>query len=46
MFFDNPVFSEKIREWLKSVKKESIASVIFATQELKDILNSPLLTQF
>lgn len=41
MFFDNPVFSEKIREWLKVLRKKN-ASVIFATQELKDILNSPL----
>lgn len=39
--FDNPVFSEKIREWLKVLRKKN-ASVIFATQELKDILNSPL----
>lgn len=42
-FFDNPTFAEKIREWLKVLRKKN-TSVIFATQELGDILNSPLFT--
>lgn len=41
MFFDNPIFSAKIREWLKVLRKKN-ASVIFATQELGDILSSNL----
>ncbi|MCI7224331.1 MAG: ATPase [Fusobacterium gastrosuis] len=43
MFFDNPIFSTKIREWLKVLRKKN-CSVIFATQELGDILNSPIFT--
>ncbi|MEI6856237.1 ATPase [Psychrilyobacter sp.] len=43
MFFDNPIFSAKIREWLKVLRKKN-TSVIFATQELGDIMNSPLFT--
>lgn len=42
-FFDNPVFAEKIREWLKVLRRKN-TSVVFATQELGDILNSPLFT--
>lgn len=41
MFFDNPIFSAKIREWLKVLRKKN-TSVIFATQELGDILSSSL----
>ena len=43
MFFDNPIFAAKIREWLKVLRKKN-CSVIFATQELGDILNSKLFT--
>lgn len=43
MFFDNPQFAEKIRDWLKTLRKKN-ASVIFATQELGDIMNSKLFT--
>ena len=43
MFFDNPIFAAKIREWLKVLRKKN-SSVIFATQELGDILNSKLFT--
>lgn len=42
-FFDNPVFADKIREWLKVLRRKN-TSVVFATQELGDILNSPLFT--
>jgi ATPase len=43
MFFDNPIFAAKIREWLKVLRKKN-CSIIFATQELGDILNSKLFT--
>lgn len=43
MFFDSPIFAAKIREWLKVLRKKN-SSVIFATQELGDILNSKLFT--
>lgn len=43
MFFDNEMFSNKIREWLKVLRKKN-TSVVFATQELGDILNSKLFT--
>lgn len=38
---DNPVFSAKIREWLKVLRKKNCA-VIFATQSLADLQNNPL----
>lgn len=37
----HPLFREKIREWLKVLRKAN-ASVIFATQSLSDIIQSPL----
>ena len=42
LFFDNPLFEAKIREWLKVLRKKN-TSVIFATQELADIVNSNIL---
>lgn len=36
VFFDNPLFSDKIREWLKVLRKAN-ASVIFATQSVTDV---------
>ena len=36
-FLDNPLFSEKIREWLKTMRKNNV-SIIFATQNLEDIM--------
>ena len=39
LFFDNPQFESKIREWLKVLRKKN-ASVVFATQELNDIAKS------
>jgi type IV secretion system protein VirB4 len=41
IFFDNPIFAAKIREWLKVLRKANV-SVIFATQSLSDIVNSPI----
>ena len=38
-FLDNPVFAGKIREWLKTMRKNNV-SIIFATQNLSDIKNS------
>lgn len=37
----NAVFAEKIREWLKVLRRAN-AAVIFATQSLTDIIDSPL----
>ena len=41
VFFDNEQFASKIREWLKVLRKAN-ASVIFATQSLTDIVESPI----
>jgi len=40
-FLDDPVFSERIREWLKVLRKKNV-SVIFATQSLADVANSSI----
>jgi len=39
VFLDDPMFAERIREWLKVLRKKNV-SVIFATQSLADISNS------
>jgi type IV secretion system protein VirB4 len=41
IFFDNPVFAPKIREWLKVLRKQNV-SVVFATQNLTDVENCPI----
>ena len=41
VFLDNPMFAGRIREWLKILRKKNV-SVIFATQSLADIANSPI----
>lgn len=43
LFLDNPIFSTKIREWLKVLRKKNVA-VVFATQSLADIANSSILS--
>ena len=43
LFFDNPKFEAKIREWLKVLRKKN-TSVVFATQSLSDIANSNILS--
>lgn len=43
VFIDNALFAGKIRDWLKTLRKKN-TGVIFATQELNDILNSSLFT--
>lgn len=42
VFFDNPLFADKIREWLKTLRKYN-ASVVFATQSLDDVTKSAIL---
>jgi type IV secretion/conjugal transfer VirB4 family ATPase len=41
LFLDNPIFSSKIRDWLKSLRKQNV-SVIFATQSAEDALASAI----
>ena len=41
LFFDNPLFAAKIREWLKVLRKANVM-VIFATQSLSDIDQSSI----
>lgn len=41
VFLDNPIFSGRIREWLKVLRKRNV-SVVFATQSLSDIANSSI----
>jgi type IV secretion/conjugal transfer VirB4 family ATPase len=41
VFLDDPLFSTRIREWLKTLRKRNV-SVIFATQSLADIERSPI----
>jgi type IV secretion system protein VirB4 len=41
VFLDDPLFADRIREWLKVLRKRNV-SVIFATQSLSDIANSKI----
>jgi type IV secretion system protein VirB4 len=41
-FLDNDMFLAKLRQWLKELRKKN-AAVVFATQSLNDLKNSPLL---
>lgn len=41
VFLDHPLFAARIREWLKVLRKKNV-SVIFATQSLADIADSPI----
>ncbi len=41
VFLDNPLFSSRIREWLKTLRKKNVA-VVFATQSLSDIGQSQI----
>jgi type IV secretion system protein VirB4 len=43
LFLKNPVFAEKIAEWLKVLRKKNVF-VVFATQDVADVVNSPLKT--
>ncbi|WP_166143229.1 conjugal transfer protein TrbE [Methylosinus sp. RM1] len=41
LVLDDPAFARQLREWLKTLRKRN-ASVVFATQSLADIDNSPI----
>ena len=41
LFLDNPTFAARIREWLKTLRKQNVA-VVFATQGLSDISGSTI----
>nr|AGC71252.1 conjugative transfer protein TrbE [uncultured bacterium A1Q1_fos_75] len=41
VFLDDPLFSARIREWLKTLRKKNVA-VVFATQSLADIDRSSI----
>jgi type IV secretion/conjugal transfer VirB4 family ATPase len=41
VFLDDPLFSARIREWLKTLRKKNVA-VVFATQSLADIASSTI----
>jgi type IV secretion/conjugal transfer VirB4 family ATPase len=41
LFLDSPLFAARIREWLKTLRKKNVA-VVFATQSLADIADSPI----
>ena len=41
LFLDNTAFASRIRQWLKVLRKKNV-SVVFATQSLSDVEESPL----
>ena len=41
IYFKNPIFANKIVEWLKVLRKKHVF-VVFATQELADAIKSPI----
>ena len=41
LFLDHPLFSRRIREWLKTLRKKNV-SVIFATQSIADLMESTI----
>jgi len=41
LFLDHPIFASKIRDWLKSLRKQNV-SVVFATQSVEDALNTSI----
>ena len=43
LFFKNRIFADKIAEWLKVLRKKNVY-VVFATQDVADVANSPLKT--
>ena len=43
LFLEHPIFSNKIKEWLKTLRKLNV-SVIFATQSVDDAIKSPLVS--
>ena len=41
LFLDHPMFAERLREWLKTLRKKNV-SVVFATQSLSDVSQSSI----
>ena len=41
LFFKNHIFADQFKEWIKTVRKLNVM-IVFATQEIADIINSPL----
>lgn len=41
LFFKNERFADRFHEWMKTVRKKNVF-ILFATQEVADIVNSPL----
>ena len=41
LFLKNPIFQDKIAEWLKTLRKKNVF-VVFATQDVADAISSPL----
>lgn len=41
LFLDDPLFADKIREWLKTLRRRNV-SVVFASQSLDDIAKSKI----
>lgn len=41
LFLDSPLFAQRIRDWLKTLRKKNVA-VVFATQSLSDIAASTI----
>jgi type IV secretion/conjugal transfer VirB4 family ATPase len=41
LFLDDPTFRDKIREWLKTLRRRNV-SVVFASQQLSEIAESPI----
>lgn len=41
IFLDSPLFAGRLREWLKTLRSKNV-SVVFATQSLADIKDSPI----
>ncbi len=41
VFLDHPLFAERLRDWLKTLRKKNV-SVVFATQSLSDIQGSSI----
>jgi type IV secretion system protein VirB4 len=42
LFLKHPVFRDELEEWLKTLRKQNVY-VVFATQEIADAANSPIL---
>ena len=41
LFLSHPIFSNKIRDWLKTLRKANVA-VVFSTQSVADMVKSPI----